>query len=301
LPTLFEVGCGDKTVKLTLAATLLAVLFPAIVAAQQRLPGSYPLTLTRGSRLLVAAEINGHAVEALLDSAAEATFIDSALASELRLASDATVTGQGSGGKSFDARLIRGMQLRAFGITLSDQTVATADLQDVGQRLLGRKLEMILGREIFDAARLQIDILGQRVTVLAADTAPPGVRLQLHREHGVETIPVRIEGHGPVRATFDLGNGSEVLVGRGLAAKLRLLSDGRSVRTESGGGLGGEITRQVVTLRSLEVGGSIFRDVSAAVDTQPSASDLNVGVSILKNFLITTDFSAHTVWLERRP
>ena len=160
---------------------------------------------------------------------------------------------------------------------------------------------MILGREIFDAARLQIDILGQRVTVLAADTAPPGVRLQLHREHGVETIPVRIEGHGPLRATFDLGNGSEVLVGRGLAAKLRLLSDGRSVRTESGGGLGGEITRQVVTLRSLEVGGSIFRDVSAAVDTQPSASDLNVGVSILKNFLITTDFSAHTVWLERRP
>ena len=45
-----------------------------------------------------------------------------------------------------------GLAMR-LGLTLTAQTVATADLGDVGRRLLGRPLEVILGRELFDAAR----------------------------------------------------------------------------------------------------------------------------------------------------
>jgi hypothetical protein len=40
--------------------------------------------------------------------------------------------------------------------------------------------------------------------------------------------------------------------------------------------------------------------VPAAIDSQPSASDLNVGIDILRHFVITTDFAAHTVWLQPR-
>jgi len=36
------------------------------------------------------------------------------------------------------------------------------------------------------------------------------------------------------------------------------------------------------------------------IDAQPSAADLNVGISVLRHFLITTDFAAHAVWLEPR-
>src|SRR5262249_39848015 len=153
-----------------------------------------------------------------------------------------------------------------------DQTVATPDLQDVGRRLLGRDLDLILGREIFDAARLRIDIEGKTVTVLDRRTTPAGVPLTLVEEHGVETIPARAEGL-PVRATFDLGNGSEVLVSSRFSE--RFLTDGRPVGQHRGGGLGGETLRKVFTLRSVEVAGLTLHDVAAAVDVQPSASDLN--------------------------
>jgi hypothetical protein len=287
-------------VRMQLVTALAVVFVPVLGVANPTSARTYPLTLLNGSRLMVRAQVAGRPVEALLDSAAEATFIDPEFARAAHLAGGTAVTGQGSGGASFEARMIKGVELRVFGITLKNQTVATADLADVGRRLLGRKLEVILGREIFDAARLRIDIAGGAVTVLSPDSTPRGVRIALLQERGVETLPVRIESHAPVNATFDLGNGSQVLIGANLAANMGLLTDGRPVRTEAGGGLGGEVSRQVLTLRSLEVAGTAFPDVTAAIDAQPSAADLNIGTSILKQFVITTDFAEHAVWLEPR-
>lgn len=261
---------------------------------------TFPVSPAQGGRLVVDARINGQAVQALLDSAAEMSFVDRALAARLRLASNQTAAAQGSGRASFEAGLVKGVRLEAFGLVLRDQTVATASLQDVGRRLLGRRLDLILGREIFDAARLRIDLEGGTVTVVDPGVTPSGVRLGLLEEHGVETIPVQVEG-APVRATFDTGNGSEVLVGSGLAARLHLLTDGRPVRQSRGGGLGGETLRQVFTLRTLEVAGQTLHDVAAAVDEQPSASDLNVGISVLRHFIVTSDFAAGAIWLEARP
>src|SRR5271170_2844295 len=92
----------------------LLALTPLTVAFAQSPPrNTYPLTLTRGSRLMVDAEVNGRAVLAVLDSAAEATLIDRGFAHELKLGAGETVVGQGSGEASFDADLIKGVQLRA--------------------------------------------------------------------------------------------------------------------------------------------------------------------------------------------
>jgi predicted aspartyl protease len=109
-----------------------------------------------------------------------------------------------------------------------------------------------------------------------------------------------VEGGAPVRATFDLGNGSHVLLGKSYAERLGLTTDGRTARTERGGGLGGETTRQVYTLREISIAGRRFTNVPAAIDPQPSASDVNIGVSLLRHFRITTDYAAHAVWLEPR-
>jgi Aspartyl protease len=132
------------------------------------------------------------------------------------------------------------------------------------------------------------------------EAKPRGTRLDLVTEHGVETVPVRVESGEPVRATFDLGNGTHVLIGAALAERMRFLSDGRKVSQEIGGGLGGETERQVFRLRTLEVAGSKFTNVEAAVDPKPSASDVNIGVSVLRHFRITTDFANHAVWLDPR-
>ena len=282
-----------------LAFTLL-VACVGIAAPAEDAARVYPLKLTRGSRLMIEAKVNGRPVSALLDSAAEATFLDRGYAHSLGLKGGEAVAGQGSGQSSFETALVNGVTLEALGLSLTDQTVGVTDLGDVGRRLLGHPIDVILGREIFDAARLSIDIDGHSIAVVTRAQEPRGMRLGLVTEHGVETVPASVPGSAPVRATFDLGNGSQVLISRALAGRLKLLAAGTAVRTERGGGLGGESARQIVTLEYLELAGRRFTGIEAAVDPQPSASDLNVGVSVLRHFRITTDYKQHAVWLEPR-
>src|SRR5580704_16298631 len=203
-------------------AAFLALCMAVLPAAAE--PGTaaagYPLTPTRGGRLLVTVRVNQVPVEALLDSAAEMSFIDPALARRLKLSAAAAVAAQGSGAQAVAAGLVSGVRLEAFGLTLSDQTMAITDLADVGARLLHRRIDMILGREVFDAARLQIDIAHHRLRVVSGTGEPRGIRLPLTTQRGIETFGVRLEGGDPVQAALDLGNGSQVLVGAGLAARL---------------------------------------------------------------------------------
>lgn len=248
--------------------------------------------------MLVEVRLNGAPVQALLDSAAEMSLIDHALAQRLGLIPGAAVAAHGSGADPVDAGLVPGVRLEAFGLALADQTVAVTELSDVGARLLHHRLDMILGREIFDAARLQIDLAHHRLRVVSTEREPGGARLALTTQRGIETLSVRLEGGTVVQAALDLGNGSEVLLGGALAERLNVLHDGRPVKSEMGGGLGGATRRQIITLRSLEVAGCRFEAVPAAIDAQSSATDLNLGVSVLRHFLITTDFAAHLVWLE---
>ena len=281
-------------------AVVLAAMAATGAVANPAAAKTYPLSLMRGSRLMIEARINDQPMNALLDSAAEVTILDRRFAQTLRLTGGTSVTGQGSGKTGFAATLVSGVSIKALGLALDNQSVAVADLADVGRRLLKQSLDAILGREIFDAARLTIDIDGGRIAVVSRDRAPRGVQLELLTEHGVETVPVRVEAGAPVRATFDLGNGSQVLISKPFAARMRLLEDGRAVSAEHGGGLGGEVSRQVFTLRSIDIAGKRFKRVKAAIDPQPSASDVNIGVSILRHFRITTDFANHSVWLDPR-
>jgi hypothetical protein len=281
-----------------IACCIAMAALPTGAAPGKAAAEGYPLTATRGGRLLVGVRVNHVPVEALLDSAAEMSFIDPAFAKRLGLSAAAAVAAQGSGAAAVDAGLVPGVRLEAFGLTLTDQTLAITDLADVGARLLHRRIDMILGREVFDAARLQIDIVHRRLRVVSTAREPRGVRLALTTQRGIETLSVRLEGGAPVQAALDLGNGSQVLVGAALAARLHLLHDGRAVRRAAGGGLGGAQQRQLITLRTLEVAGCSFGAVPAAIDAKESATDLNLGVSILRHFLITTDFAQHLVWLE---
>jgi predicted aspartyl protease len=285
-------------VLLAVACALPASLATAGPAASSDAAG-YELRLTRGSWLMIDARINGVSSRALLDSAAESTLVDQGFANRLNLAAGASAEGHGSGRDSFGARLVGAVKLEAVGLSLEDQTVAVVDLADVGNRLLKRHIEVILGREIFDAARLYIDIEGRRIAV-SRDPAPRGVKLDLVTEHGVETVPVRVEDGPPVRATFDLGNGSQILLSRPYAMRMKLLTDGRKVGSASGGGIGGAVSRQTIVLRSLEIAGRRFEKVEAAIDAQQGASDVNVGISILRHFRLTTDFAAHAAWFDPR-
>ncbi len=56
----------------------------------------------------------------------------------------------------------------------------------------------------------------------------------------------------------------------------------------------------MLRLKSLEVAGQVYTDAAAAIDAQPSATEVNIGVNVLRHFFITTDFENHVLWLEPR-
>lgn len=259
-----------------------------------------PNLIVRRNRLYLPASVNGHPVLALLDSAAETSLVDSGFARQIGLKPRLKVTARGSGGDS-DAELVDGVTIRALGETLGPLTVGKVDLSDVARRLVGMPLPLILGRELFDATRLYIDIDHGRIEPRALSNAPPGTRLDLAKSHGIETFSVAFENHAPVQAAFDLGNANEVLISTECATKSGLLGDGRKIVEKKGGGIGGERLRKTFFLKSLQVAGRRFENVPVAIDPDSSATDLNIGVQILRHFIITVDFSRSVLWLAPLP
>jgi predicted aspartyl protease len=276
-------GCGASVMMLGVRPTSAASTGPNVVVRQ--------------NRLYLHAFINGHPVLALLDSAAESSLVDSDFARRIGLDAHMKVEARGSGGDT-EAELVHGVKIEALGRTLGPLTIAELDLSDVGRRLIGEPLPLILGREIFDAARLFVDIAHARIETRSRAGEPAGARLELKTEHGIETFPIRFENHTPVQAAFDLGNANEVLISADCAKKAGLLGSGRKVLEKRGGGIGGERLRKTFTLNSLELAGRTFTDVPAAIEENSSATDLNIGVAILKHFEITADFARHRLWLK---
>jgi hypothetical protein len=248
--------------------------------------------------LFLPIEVNGQKTEALLDSAAESSLIDPSFASALKLRISGQATARGSGGQQ-EAQFAQ-VSVRAASVRLNDLTVAVVDLSDVSRRLVGSQVKFILGRELFDAARLRIDIDRGSLQVLSRGAPVTGTALALTSHAGIESIPVRVEGIAAA-ADLDLGNGSDVLIGKAFAERNGLLAPNRVIAIRPGGGIGGKRDREVLRLSTLDVAGSTLTDVEAAVDSMDNAGDLNLGVKILRRFIIVTDFAQHRIWLESRP
>ena len=256
--------------------------------------------IVRGDRLFIPARLNGiETRDALLDSGAELSLVDQAFAQQAGLVTAGTETARGTGGEE-EVTFAQGVTIEAVGIRLENRPVAVLDLGDIATRLVGSPVTMIVGRELFDAARLAIDIENGTIAVVGRDQEPVGLQLTMDTHNALQTIPVAVEGGAPVQAEFDLGNGSEVLIGAAYAERAGLLAPDRIVGQKSGGGIGGEVERDLVVLAELEVAGVSFRDVPAAIDRTDNAGDVNVGVRILRNFGITVDFAENAVWLEPR-
>lgn len=273
-------------------------LFAALALSACAARAPTPALKVYGDRLFIDASVNGAPVEALLDSAAEVTFADRAWAAEIGLRAAGAVTAKGSGGEA-EVAFAEGVRVETLGVTLDGLTVAVLDLSDLSTRLVGRPVRFILGRELFDKVRVSIDIERRRIAVAPRAMTPAGVALPLASVRGVETFSVRVDGR-EVMAEFDLGNGSDILIGEKFARSLGLLENSDALPRRRGGGVGGEIERKVVRLASLDVAGQTFHDVEAAVDELENAGDLNIGVRYLRHFIITADFAQRTIWLAQR-
>lgn len=271
---------------LCLFACLLATASPVLAEAVR----------ISGNRIFVPIIVEGVATEALLDSGAEMTFMDSAFSEKLGISVAGSEMAKGTGGEQ-EVRFAQGVSLATTATTLADRTVAVLDLTDISERLVGETVSVVLGRDLFDTGRLILDF--QSATLRQADPyhEPTGVKLRLTEHAGIKQMPVTIEGVQTL-ADFDLGNGSEVLIGRDFAKSNGWLSPERLRGRRSGGGIGGAVERDLIELESLSIAGVTFNNVTAAIDSTASASSANIGVSVLKHFLLTVDFPENALWLD---
>ena len=278
---------------------LIATLALFLTSALPVPAAAEPLELFN-NRLFLPVTVNGVSTVALLDSGAEMSVLDDDFARRVGLQGRGSAIAQGTGAATMEARFADDVRLD-FGFASDNYRTAIIDLGEVSQRLIGRNVDLIVGRDMFDRLRLRIDILGGTIQLLPEDAVPAGVRLPMTNHRGTPAIPASVEGGAPVEAVFDLGNGSEVMVGSGYAARTGLDAPGRIVERRQGGGLGGAHERAVVRLRSLTVAGREFRDLPATIDPGATSADLNLGTSVLRHFIITADFAGQAIWLEPRP
>lgn len=263
----------------------------AALAASAALPLHAEELIVREDRLFVPVEIRGERAEALLDSGAELTLLDRDFADQLQIQEGRQVEARGTGAGTTSAELVETVEISALGRQLTLPVVAVIDLSDVGARLMGRPLPVVLGREIFDAGRLAIDIEARTIDFVPEQGLEKGVRLPLTAAHGIETIPVRF-GEIEATADFDLGNGSGLLISPDLASQLEL----EPVGLEPAGGIGGAALRPVVYVPQLTIAGRTFRQHRAHV-VDSLQVPANVGVGILRHFRIVTDFPNREVLL----
>lgn len=253
-----------------------------------------------GNRIYLPASLNGVETEALLDSGAELSLIDVEFAALTGLAAFGHAEARGTGAGTSDVQFAEGVRIDAAGLTLAEQVVAIMDLSDISKRLAGSPLTLILGREVFDAGLWHLDINNAALRSLAPHDLPKSGALTLTDAHGIKQLDILIDGV-PVKADFDLGNGSEVLLSQEFAEQAGLLKPDKILGTKEGGGVGGAITRTLVRVDTLEIGGHVLSDVTAAVSPQSDGAQANIGVSVLRHFNWLIDFPGNRVWMEPSP
>lgn len=240
--------------------------------------------------------INGVETEALFDSGSEITVVDLGFAAHAVQGNAETVEARGTGAATVAAGLVPGVAIGAAGLELADSVIAVMDLSDISQRLVGRPVPAILGREIFDASRLAIDFDSGQVCRMDRGAEPDGVRRELVSRHGIMAFEIAIEGR-TVLADFDTGNRGSLLLDTTAAEAVGLL-DGRPQTTRPGGGIGGAVDRRVLAARSVDVASTVFDSVEVEVDLRESeAGSANIGLGLLTRFNIVVDFTEAAIWL----
>lgn len=305
-------GLDRRTALLGLVSGLAATAAQAQVAPLRRSyafagqtisTGWRPFTFWQDKRIFVPLQINGRPVDAMLDSGVSLLVVDKTFAADLGLKRDAGFTAHGLGGQAGGDFSNGPADVDLGGLTLHSNRIAIMDLSPWSD-LIGRRLDVMLGRELFDQVMVDLDFDGRQIALHDPRRfgSPPGMTALRTREaHGVRSVPLRIDGAAPVQAAFDLGAGDALSMSARYAARHRTLSR-RPTATTIGYGVEGFRLSRIATIPSIELGGVGIADAPASF-TDPWVNDerggppANLGIDTLSRFRLTTDFPRDRLWL----
>jgi len=207
------------------------------------------------------ATVQGREVNALLDSGAQYSVVDRALAEALSLPSTfAPLIAVGVGGQP---QVGRGATL---GVTVGDLALSKlkAGVLELGPiaSKLGLDAPLILGQDVLNQLIADIDFPRRRLLLAGRDTheMPEGAASTPVQVKGKALATQVFVGGAPLEAIIDTGASVVLAMARDLAETSGLLT-GQKARYGASVVLGGQVAGQIVTAEAVAFAGQVFTDV----------------------------------------
>jgi predicted aspartyl protease len=251
-----------------------------------------------GGLIDIPAQVNGAAIRAVVDSGAQFSAIDAALAERLGLPPTlaAPLIAYGVSGQPDLTHTVR-LDLAVDGLAVPNVRAAVLDLAAISQAT-GRDFQLLIGRDVLRHLVVEADFVRRRARFLArgAYAPPPDARtLSLVEQRGAPTIAVQVESAAPIDVLVDTGASGILALSEGAARQAGLLAPGRTVQRAHSVSLGGLSLDRVVTARTVQVAGLTLRDVPVQIyrpaANAPAPSGL-LGAGLLARFRLALDLGA---------
>ena len=255
--------------------------------------------------MLVPVSINdAEPAEFILDTGASISLLTPELAARLGIAPTATREARGAAG-TVTVALASVKSLALGQARLEDVPVAiTDDLHRIGAAV-GAAINGDIGYNVLKHFRLRIDYARSRLHLSRREPGaidPGGVRFTLaHPEKPLVLVPARVNGRGPFQFALDTG-ASRTVIAPDLARSLGITSVADDPLTAGGG----RVASSLGWVDVLAVGTARVEHLTVAVadflvmlsDAIGTRLDGIVGYNFLREFTVTIDYPAETLWLE---
>lgn len=266
-----------------------------------------------GRQIWLPARVNGHdEVWLMLDSGSEGSVLDSKAAVTLGLKSVGRQRSLGAGGEQ-EGSTVRGVDVELPGFELLDQTMDTLSLEALSAQA-GRRMDGILGHQIFTRCVVQIDYTHHRLSLHEPAGFDYGGRgavipIELIDSHPYVTASVVLPGGRSITGRFVIDTGAssslilspEVFEREGARAAM-----GRTLPVQ-GHGVGGAAELSLGRVERLDLGGislvrpiAVLKPAGAGRVSAPGTLG-NIGAGVLSRFNVIFDYANRRMILEPGP
>jgi hypothetical protein len=293
----------QRTASLTVGTPVAAAVFAPLAGRQIELdaPQTIRLSYVDGHDY-APVSIAGRTFNFLLDSGSQNIVIDRRVAQNLGLLQQGALEASGAA-RTGGLQVARLPELDVGAGKLRDLVVTTLDLRSSTAGAF--RIDGILGYPFFAAAAVRIDQANASMTFGAPGSLTPGgERLALETDRALPETRLRVNGSLDARFIFDTGNAAELLLYRPFVeAHPGVVAYSATNRRSYG--IGGATSSYRTLLDELDFGSvPIYHsETDVMLATRGAFADRfdagNVGLGLLKNFVVTFDEAQNALYLER--
>ena len=264
-------------------------------------------------QISLRARVNGHDdVRLTLDTGSVGSVLDARLAATLGLAAVGLQRSLGAGGEQ-EGSTVRGVNVELRGFQLLDQTMDTLALDSLSTQA-GRRMDGIIGNQIFDRCVVQIDYTQRCVSLFdpaGYQYAGRGtiVPIELVESHPYVTASVALPGGKTITGRFviDTGASSSLILGPEAIGREGVQAALGTTVSVQGHGVGGGADVQMARVERLDLGGfsltrpiAVLKPAGAGRVSAPGTLG-NIGGGILSRFNVIFDYGNRRMILEPGP